>query len=133
LINGSVEFQVDLDETFEVSLESHAYKNGFWVPGFVNVQKRPCEFFNTYYVTYFLILSTESSLPLTGSEMCTFRKGDYFVKNGQVSTKDWPPIVFQGLSKYRVTYLRNGSITGGVQLIFSIAEKETEQSTFVKK
>jgi len=55
------------------------------------------------------------------------------VKNGQVSTKDWPPIVFQGLSKYRVTYLINGSITGGVQLIFSIAEKETEQSTFVKK
>ncbi|XP_037713512.1 uncharacterized protein LOC119549481 [Drosophila subpulchrella] len=127
LINGSVEFQVDLDETFEVSLESQAYKNGFWVPGFINVKIRPCEFFKTYYVKYFLVLPTESNLPMTGSEMCPFRKGDYFLKNGQVSTKDWPPIVFQGLNKYRITFLRNGNITGGVQFIIRIIEKETEQ------
>lgn len=122
MINGTLIFLEDLDETFDVLFESHAFKNGYWVKGIVNDASKPCEFFNRYYISFFLVKSTESNLPTTGAEMCPFRKGTYFVKNGIVSTEDWPPIVFKGLNRFTISYLKNGECVGGVQLTISIAE-----------
>ncbi|XP_043645228.1 uncharacterized protein LOC122614673 [Drosophila teissieri] len=123
-INGTVSLLEDLDETYDILFESHAFKNGFWVKGIVNAKSKPCEFFERYYISYFRVLSTESNLPTTGAEMCPFRKGEYFVKDGVVSTDDWPPIVFKGLNRYTVSYWKNGQSWGGVELTISIAEVE---------
>ncbi|EDV55113.1 uncharacterized protein LOC6547215 [Drosophila erecta] len=121
-INRSLIFLEDLDETFDILLESHAFKNGNWVKGIVNVASKPCDFFNRYYLSYFRILSTDSNLPTTRAEICPFRKGTYFVKDGVVSTDDWPPIVFKGLNKYTISYLKDGERTGGVEFTISILE-----------
>ncbi|EDW48495.1 uncharacterized protein LOC6609830 [Drosophila sechellia] len=122
MINGSLIFLEDLDDTFDVLFESHAFKNGYWVKGIVNAATKPCEFFTRYYISYFRIISPESNLPTTGAEVCPFRKGTYYVKNGVVSTEDWPPIVFKGLNRYTISYLKNGESTGGVQFAISITE-----------
>ncbi|KAH8348164.1 hypothetical protein KR084_004904 [Drosophila pseudotakahashii] len=123
LINGSADFLVDLDDTFDVSFESETFKNGNWVPGYLNTILKPCEFFSRYYVAYFQLLSNESNLPTSAGEMCPFPKGEYFVKNGQISTKNWPPIAFRGLNRYKTKYIRNGKSTGGLQFTFNIIEK----------
>lgn len=64
MINGTLIFLEDLDETFDVLFESHAFKNGYWVKGIVNAVSKPCEFFNRYYISFFLVKSTESIYPL---------------------------------------------------------------------
>ncbi|XP_017013890.2 uncharacterized protein CheA56a [Drosophila takahashii] len=123
LINGSIEFLVDLDDTFDVFFVSETLKNGNWVPGYLNTFGKPCEFFSLYYAPYFQLLSNESNIPTTASEMCPFPKGEYFVKNGRISTKDWPPIAFRGLNRYKTRYIKNNKSTGGLQFTFTIIEK----------
>ncbi|XP_016979645.1 uncharacterized protein LOC108044981 [Drosophila rhopaloa] len=121
MLNGTFVFKVDLDDTFDVSFNILVFKNGEWEEGNIKVFTKACNFHTNYFGKYFLPMVNDSNIPPV-NELCPFRKGKYYVKNILIEPKNWPTVLYRGLTKSIVKYIRNGKCTGGVEYDMSLTD-----------
>ncbi|XP_016967472.1 uncharacterized protein LOC108036041 [Drosophila biarmipes] len=121
LLNGTFTPHVDLDESFEVWINTLQFKNGDWVQGNIKLRLKACEFFTKFFGIYFLTMIKDTNIPPV-EEMCPFKKGVYYIRNGKMEPENWPTLFYHGLNKFNIDFVRDGKMTGGFRIVLDISE-----------
>ncbi|XP_034650765.1 uncharacterized protein LOC117890176 [Drosophila subobscura] len=122
-INGSFIFHVDLDEQYDVWVDLATFKNGEWIPVNLKVRTKPCDFFKNVVGKYYISILKDSNFPTDG--VCPVPKGDYYAKNGVMSTDNWPAFTIKGLNKCSFTFMKDGKLVGGFEVVMNLFERNT--------
>ncbi|XP_016938502.4 uncharacterized protein CheA29a [Drosophila suzukii] len=123
MLNGTFTNHVDLDDSFEVWLNILQFKNGEWVQGNINLRLRACDYLTKFFGKYFLPMIKDTNVPPV-EELCPFRKGEYYIRNGKMEPQNWPTLLYRGLNKFNIDFVRNGKSTGGFRILIDLSEPE---------
>nr|XP_016927530.2 uncharacterized protein LOC108008251 isoform X1 [Drosophila suzukii]XP_036668994.1 uncharacterized protein LOC108008251 isoform X1 [Drosophila suzukii] len=122
LLNGTVKVLVDLDNEVEFAHEIFAHRNGEWVPSSIGVRYKTCMYMSVIYDKYFLPFLKDSDLP-RGKDACPLKKGNYYLRNVEVTAENWAHYARMGLVKSVLIIRKNNITYGGVIFILVLQEK----------
>ncbi|KAH8340873.1 hypothetical protein KR059_008860, partial [Drosophila kikkawai] len=118
LLNGTTTFLADIDDTYWGWIDLYSLKNGEWIQSNIKLRTTPCDLFTTYVRKYLLGPYAETNFPISG-ENC-MKKGEYYVKNAQAATENYPIYLPRGSVKFIIQFANlKGKSIGGYEFIFA--------------
>ncbi|EDV97878.1 uncharacterized protein LOC6557832 [Drosophila grimshawi] len=131
-INGSFSFAGDMDnDDFKVSVELYSSPQGdgdfkrmvFDVP-----QTSICECFKKFYVQFVQPSVNDgetTNFPLVDDNTCPIPQGEFYIKNVQFKTEDWPEQVPRGVVKAIITFFTGDKNVGGLIVLVKIEDRQS--------
>ncbi|KAH8240142.1 hypothetical protein KR032_011641, partial [Drosophila birchii] len=131
-LNGSFKFLGEMNnDDFKVSVELYSSPNGdgdfkrmvMDVP-----QTSICECFKKFYVQFVqpsVKQGETTNFPLVDEDFCPIPEGDFYIKNIQFNTEDWPQQVPRGIVKAITTFFNEGKNVGGLIVVVKIADRQS--------
>ncbi|KAH8374678.1 hypothetical protein KR200_003552, partial [Drosophila serrata] len=120
LLNGTITFLEDIDDTHVGAIDIFTFKNGEWIQSNIKVRTTACDMMINYVRRYLILPNIDSNFPIAGVDC--IKKGEYYVKNIQPSFEYWPTFLPQNLAKFILSYTTfEGEGLGGVELIVDMS------------
>ncbi|KAI8038847.1 hypothetical protein M5D96_008759 [Drosophila gunungcola] len=90
------------------------------MPSTFSVCLKTCPYFKTIYDRYFASSFKDSNYP---SGTCPIKKGEYYLRNVEMSADSWVHYLRTGLSKFILKIKKNNITYGGLELILVLTER----------
>lgn len=112
LLNGTITNHVDLDDTYEFYAHVDVFANGEWKPSNIVVHFKSCSFMKNIWEKYWAHFVKDSNMP-RGKEACPFKKGQYYLRNVEVSSENWAQYARRGLNRAEIVVMKDNITYGG--------------------
>ncbi|XP_017044957.1 uncharacterized protein LOC108090681 isoform X2 [Drosophila ficusphila] len=122
LANGSMNFLADLSDEFEVSTLLYVLQRGEWRSSNIGVCYKSCTYIAIIYATYFAPSFKDSNFPID-KESCPIKKGEYYVRNADLSGATWANFGKTGLNKCIITIRKDDVVFGGLEVVVVLTEQ----------
>jgi len=122
LLNGTLNFHVDLDDDYEMSNEVLALKDGEWESTSVSARFKTCKYMAVIYDKYFAVSFKDSNIP-KGTEACPIKKGEYYARNVEVIADNWAHYAKLGLVRSNMLVRKNNVVYGGFDIVLVLSQK----------
>ncbi|EDW47146.1 uncharacterized protein LOC6608399 [Drosophila sechellia] len=120
LLNGTLNFHVDLDDDYEMSTEVLSLRDGEWESTNVGAHFKTCKYMALIYDKYFAVSFKDSNIP---KGTCPIKKGEYYARNVEVIADNWAHYAKLGLIR-SLTLIKKGKVVyGGVEILMVLSQK----------
>ncbi|XP_016990369.1 uncharacterized protein LOC108052492 [Drosophila rhopaloa] len=131
-LNGTFKFLGDMNnDDFKVSVELYSSPKGdgefkrmvMDVP-----QTSICECFKKFYVQFVqpsVKTGETTNFPVVDEDFCPVPQGDFYLKNIQFNTKDWPSQIPRGSVKAIITFFSDDKNVGGLIVIIKVEDRQS--------
>lgn len=122
LLNGTVLFVAEMNDSYVGMIDVHPFKNGEWAPSNIKVRTTPCDVITNFMVKYFIAPDADCNLPRALQD-CDLKAREYYFKKIKISTDHWPPFLSRGLNKFTLNFSFKDKRIGGFEIVHTINDK----------